>query len=95
MNYSQFLFSQLFMNHVENLETEYQELEYDLIFPIMLEHRKEFLHSEYNSDKQGEYECIVNYLTNEIKELKTCKECGYVEDMVATHYEECSLLEIN
>ena len=24
-----------------------------------------------------------------------CKECGYFEDMIATHYEECSLLKIN
>jgi len=67
MNYSQFLFSQLFMNYVEQEETEYVELEYDLIFPIMLEHRKLFLSSEYNTDEQGEYECILNYLINEIK----------------------------
>jgi ubiquitin len=24
---------------------------------------------------------------------KTCAECGYVEDMVAIHFEECSKLE--
>jgi len=69
MNYSQFLFSQLFMNHVEHNEIDGIPLEYDLIFPIMLEHRKVFLSSEYNTDEQGEYECIVNYLDNEIIEV--------------------------
>ena len=69
MNYSQFLFSQLFMNHVEHNEIDGIPLEFDLIFPIMLEHRKVFLSSEYNTDEQGEYECIVNYLDNEIIEV--------------------------
>jgi hypothetical protein len=57
------------MNHVEHKEIDGIPLEYDLVFPIMLEHRKLFLTSEYNTDEQGEYECIVNYLENEIKEL--------------------------
>ncbi len=67
MTYEDFLFSQLFMNHIENNETEYQELEYDLIFPEVLEHQKLFLKSNFNVDVRSEYDCIVDYLLNEIK----------------------------
>ena len=62
MNYESFLFSQLFMSYVENNETEYQELEYDLIFPEVLKHQKLFLKSNFNVDVMSEYDCIVNYL---------------------------------
>ena len=67
MNYDEFLFSQLFMNHVENNETEYQDLAYDLIYPDVLKHRESFLKSNYNVDIKSEYDCIVEYLKNEIK----------------------------
>ena len=55
------------MNHVENNETQYQELEYDLIFPEVLKHQKLFLKSNYNVDVRSEYDCIVDYLLNEVK----------------------------
>ena len=67
MNYEDFLFSQLFMNHIENNETEYQELEYDLIFPEVLNHQNLFLKSNYNVEVRSEYDCIVDYLLNEVK----------------------------
>ena len=67
MKYEDFLFSQLFMNHVENNQTEYKELEYDLIFPEMLKHKKEYENSIYFLGMKSEYDCIVDYLTNEIK----------------------------
>ena len=67
MNYKNFLFSQLFMNHVENNETEYQELSYDLIFPEVLKHQKLFLKSNFNVSIRSEYDCIIDYLLNEIK----------------------------
>jgi hypothetical protein len=67
MTYEDFLFSQLFMNHIENNETEYQELEYDLIFPEVLKHQKLFLKSNFNVDVRSEYDCIVDYLLNEVK----------------------------
>jgi hypothetical protein len=67
MNYQDFLFSQLFMNHVENYETQYQELEYDLIFPEVLKHQNIFLKSNYNVDVRSEYDCMVDYLLNEVK----------------------------
>ena len=67
MTYKDFLFSQLFMNHVENNETQYQELEYDLIFPEVLKHQNMFLKSNYNVDVRSEYDCIVDYLLNEVK----------------------------
>ena len=63
MKYGDFLFSQLFMTHVENNETEYQELEYDLIFPEVLKHNTLFLESEFNVPSKSEYDCIVEYLT--------------------------------
>jgi len=67
MNYEDFLFSQLLMNHVENNETQYQGLEYDLIFPEVLKHQNLFLKSNYNVDVRSEYDCIVDYLLNEVK----------------------------
>ena len=67
MNYEDFLFSQLFTNHVENNETQYQELEYDLIFPEVLKHQNLFLKSNYNVEFRSEYDCIEDYLLNEVK----------------------------
>jgi hypothetical protein len=67
MNYENFLFSQLFMWHVVNNETQYQELEYDLIFPEVLKHQNLFLKSNYNVDVRSEYDCIVDYLLNEVR----------------------------
>jgi hypothetical protein len=67
MNYEDFLFSQLFMFHVENNETQYQDLAYDLIFPEVLKHQNLFLESNYNVDVRSEYDCIVDYLHNEVK----------------------------
>ena len=63
MKYPEFLFSQLFMHHVENNETEYQELEYDLMFPEVLKHNALFLESHFNVPFKSEYDCIVDYLT--------------------------------
>jgi hypothetical protein len=70
MEYRIFLFSQLFMKHVENNETEYQELEYDLIYPEVLKHYDTYCSSSYYLDEiLPEYDCIVNYLQNEIKNI--------------------------
>jgi len=54
------------MNHIENKETEYKELAYDIIYTEVLKHRELFLKSNYNTDMQSEYDCIVNYLLNEV-----------------------------
>ncbi len=69
MNYEDFLFSQLFMNHVENNKTKYQELEYDLIYPIMLKHQEDYKSSTYFLGMKSEYDCIVEYLQNEIDKI--------------------------
>jgi hypothetical protein len=66
MKYQEFLFSQLFMNHIENNETEYKELAYDIIYTEVLNHRELFLKSNYNTDMQSEYDSIVDYLLNEV-----------------------------
>ena len=62
-----FLFSQLFMNHIENNETQYQERAYDLIYDEVLKHRELFLQSNFNVDVRSEYECIEDYLNNQVK----------------------------
>ena len=67
MTYEDFLFSQLFMNHVEKNETQYQELEYDSMYSEVLRHREAFLKSKYNTDLESEYNCIVTYCLNELK----------------------------
>ena len=66
MNYQDFLFSQLFINYIENNKTKYQELEYDLIYPEVLKHKELYINSNFNTDTKGEHECIINYLTNTI-----------------------------
>jgi len=43
MKYEDFLFSQLFMNHIENTETEYKDLADDIIYTELLKHRELFL----------------------------------------------------
>ena len=70
MKYPEFLFAQLFMSHVENNETEYQDLEYDLMFPEVLKHRILFLESEFNVPSKSEYDCIVDYLKSNIQTPK-------------------------
>ena len=67
MNYQTFLFSQLFMKHIENNKTQYQELAYDLIYGVVLQHKNSFINSNYNVDVISEYDCISDYLLNEIK----------------------------
>ncbi len=66
MNYENFLFSQLFMIHVENNETRYKELEYDLIYPEVIAHQEFFLKSKHNIDTESEYDCIINYLEDNL-----------------------------
>jgi hypothetical protein len=67
MNYEDFLFSQLFMNYVDNNDTIYNDtMEYDLIFPKIMQHQKEYKASTYFSMNKSEYECILDYLTNEL-----------------------------
>lgn len=66
MDYENFLFSQLFMNYVENNQTMYTELEYDVIYPEVLRHKELFLHSTYNVDEESEYDCIVKYLSEQV-----------------------------
>tara|TARA_R110000822_G_scaffold32188_1_gene92644 strand:+ start:2542 stop:2712 length:171 start_codon:yes stop_codon:yes gene_type:complete len=55
------------INYLENNNTEYQELEYDTMYPEVLRHEKAFLESNYNVDILSEYDCIENYLKNEIR----------------------------
>jgi len=66
MNYENFLFSQLFMSHIENNETRYQELEYDDMYPEVIAHRNFFLKSKHNIDSESEYDCIINYLEDNL-----------------------------
>lgn len=59
IEYSAFLFSQLFM-----LRQEFANMEYDLAFPIMLRHMHIFEQSKYNDENKSEYDCIIDYLNN-------------------------------
>lgn len=56
MNYSHFLFTQLFYALFPN------ELEYDKIFPIIEQLYSDYENSEYNVDTKGEYECMADFL---------------------------------
>ena len=68
MTYEDFLFSQLFMNYVENNNTTYKDLEYDLIFHEVLYHKDMFNKSDYISNvEKSYYDCILDYLNDNIK----------------------------
>lgn len=54
------------MQHVEDNYTEYQALEYDLIFPEVLKHHALFLESKFNTPLKSEYDCITDYLNEEV-----------------------------
>jgi len=54
------------MEHVENSNTKYNQLEYDLIFPHMIEHNELFKTSLYYLEMKSEYDCILDYLNNEV-----------------------------
>jgi hypothetical protein len=57
------------MNYIENNNTEYQELAYDLIYNEVLKHKDLFIKSNFNVDVKSEYDCITDYLLNEIKTI--------------------------
>jgi hypothetical protein len=66
MNYEQFLFSQL----LALFDFDFAEMPYDLQYAEALTRYEKFENSEFNTDKFGLYECIVNYLRNQyIKQL--------------------------
>ena len=67
MKYNEFLFAQLFMNYIEHNKTEYEDLSYDIMYPEVLKHKNLFDISNFNVDILSEYECIINYLNNNIK----------------------------
>ena len=50
MDYQHFLFSQLFMNHIEANQTRYKDLNYDTIYGEVLIHLDEFNSSNFNVD---------------------------------------------
>ena len=65
MTYSDFLFVQLFMEHIRfNENSVYNGEPYDIIFPEILKHQEMFINSKYNTDDKSEYDCIVSYLEN-------------------------------
>jgi hypothetical protein len=66
MDYNIFLFSQLFLNHVENNNTIYQDLEYDLIYPEIIICYEDYKSSSYFLLLKSEYDCIVEYLNSEV-----------------------------
>jgi hypothetical protein len=65
MNYNEYLFSQL----LALFDFDYAEMPYDYQYAEALSRYEEFNKSEFNTDKFGLYECIVNYLKNKYKPL--------------------------
>jgi len=59
MNYSHFLFAQLFYAIYPN------ELEYDLVFGLVDKLYTDFTESSYNVDTKSEYDCMVEFLKSE------------------------------
>lgn len=63
MNYNQYLYSCL----LKVYDKGFEELEYDLQFELLPTLYKEFEESAFNNLNMGEYECIINYLSNKYK----------------------------
>ena len=66
MDYNKYLFIELFRVHIEQNEIPFKDLEYDLLFEIVTEHYNNFVTSNYNNEMQGLYDCIINYLLNNV-----------------------------
>ena len=66
MNYQSFLFSQLFINHIQTTENIYNNLSYDLLYSEVLNHLDQFICSSFNVDARSEYDCMTSYLLNNI-----------------------------
>lgn len=60
MNYSEFLFSQLFMCHLDKLKFDVDG--YDIVFDNVLHHYNLYIDSPFDNPNKGEYECMVDYL---------------------------------
>ena len=60
MNYNEFLFSCL----LKDYDNEFKQMEYDLQFEEAPLRYADFEKSSFNVDTKGEYECILDYLTN-------------------------------
>ena len=60
MNYSEYLFSCL----LKIYDKEFEQMEYDLQFEEAPLRYADFEKSSFNVDTKGEYECILDYLTN-------------------------------
>jgi hypothetical protein len=63
MNYNQYLYSCL----LKLYDKGFEELEYDLQFELLPTLYKAFEESIYNDPNEGEYACMINYLTNQYK----------------------------
>ena len=66
MDYNKYLFIELFRCHIEQNEIPIKDLEYDLLFEIVTEHYNNFVTSNYNNEMQSLYDCIINYLLNNV-----------------------------
>ena len=66
MNYREFLFSQLFMKHVESRDTDYKDLEYDLIHAPMMTHFHLYTNSSFAFMQGPEYDSILQYLDDRV-----------------------------
>lgn len=60
MNYNEYLFSCL----LKDYDNEFNQMEYDLQFEEAPLRYADFEKSSFNVDTKGEYECILDYLTN-------------------------------
>ena len=63
MNYNQYLYSCL----LKLYDKGFEELEYDLQFELLPTLYEAFEESVYNDPNEGEYSCMINYLTNKYK----------------------------
>jgi len=60
LSYRFYLFSKLY----DEVLAHDAELEYDILFPKVVQHYRDYLESQYNDHNMSEYECIMDFLEN-------------------------------
>ena len=67
--YQFLIFSQIFYAILNRVEGEDLKLEYDLSYPILVETLKDYLGSDYNDPECSEYDCMVNYVKENLNTI--------------------------
>ena len=67
--YQFLIFSQIFYAILNRVEGEDLKLEYDLSYPVLVDTLNDFIDSDLNDDNFSEYDCMVNYVKENLNTI--------------------------